>query len=151
MNDPVRKGAMTGSTIALVALGSWVVANGEKLAAVAQALWLWLVLVWEKMPASWASYLAAWALGLAVMYALRRWIPDPGQGNRYNNWRAAVVEGTSGVASFLVVALQVDDLSESMVQLAFGLTCALTVPLSYRLIGAAVELVCHLLRPADPS
>lgn len=146
MNASVKKRAGTVAGVSVFALILFIAANGEKFFAVATAGWQWVLLVWEKMPASWASYLAAWGVGLAVMYALRRWIPDPGQGNRSNSLRGAAIEFASAVSCFIVVAVQVPNAKQGLIPLAFALICGLTIPLSYRIMAAAGELVRESMR-----
>lgn len=133
--------------VSLLVIGTWVVANGEKLGAVATVFWKWLLMVFAEMPASWASLLAGWGCGLAVMYALRRWIPDPGMGRRWNNTRMALIELTSGAAAFMVVAMQVPSVEKAFLPLVFALIVALTVSASYRIIGAIAELVARRVNP----
>jgi hypothetical protein len=137
----IRNRASAAAGVSLAVVLGFIIGNGQKLIELATAFWMWLLLVSEKMPASWASYLGAWGVGLSVMFTLRRWIPDPGQGNPYNSVRAAVIEFAAAAAAFLTVALQVGDLRRDLTQLAFGLIAALTIPLSYRIMGAVGELI----------
>lgn len=146
MNASVKKRAGTVAGVSVFALLIFIGANGEKFFAVATAGWQWVLLVWEKMPASWASYLAAWGVGLAVMYALRRWIPDPGQGNKANSLRAAAIEFASAAACFIVVAIQVPNAKQGLIPLAFALICALTISLSYRVMASIGELIRESMR-----
>lgn len=156
MNAVVKNRASTIAGVSLFALVGFIAANGEKFFAVATAGWNWVLVVWDKMPASWVSYLAAWGLGLAVMFALRRWVPDPGQGNKHNNLRVAAIELAASAATFTVVALQVPDIRGGLIPLIFGLICALTTPLSYRIVAAVGELIRDSMRrgradlPATP-
>lgn len=146
MNTSVKKRAGTVASVSVFVLITFLAANGEKFFAVATAGWQWMLLVWEKMPASWVSYLAAWGVGLAVMFALRRWIPDPGQGRKGNSLRAAAIEFAAAAACFIVVAAQVPDIKKGLISLSFALICALTIPLSYRVMAAIGELIRDSMR-----
>lgn len=148
MSTPAPKHLGKVSTVAVLAVATFIATHGEKLAASATVFWKWLLMVFNEMPASWASLLAGWCFGLAVMYALRRWIPDPGHHSRWNNTRMAVIELASGAAAFSVVALQISDDEGAFIPLVFALIIALTVSVSYRIAGAGVELI---LRRAQPT
>ena len=135
--------------VSLLIIGGWIAANGTKFFDAARAGWGWLMLVAEQMPASWASLLLGGLVGVSVMYALRRWIPDPGAGSPWNNTRMALIELVSPAATFFTVVAQIDraDGINDFYLIAAALALALTTSLLYRIIGAAGELIKRRFKP----
>lgn len=146
-NSPKNLAVFGG--VSLFAIGTWVAANGTKFFEAAQSGWGWLMLVASQMPASWASLLLGALVGISVMYAMRRWIPDPGHASQWNNTRMALIEAVSAAASFFTVVAQIDraDGVNDFYLMASALVVALTTSLLYRIIGAIGEVVKRRFKP----
>lgn len=129
----MSKAASSLAGVSLTAVVVMIASNGEKFSAALAALWQFLIMVTTKTPAGLASFLLAWALGLLVMYSLRKWLP---QGKESAMHIPIVgIEAAGSLAGLVAFWSQTPTLLGLLVAMVTGLS----VPLMYRVIAGIVR------------
>lgn len=131
-------GAVGVSLSAIVVL---VATQGEGLFATMTAGFNWLMLVVEKMPIGVASFFVAIVMGVSVMGALRRWIPESKR-NDLMHLRLAFIEAAAALAAFFTVWVQQKSLMSTM----FAVIAGLSISIVFRLCAAMWDVICERIR-----
>lgn len=139
MSAPAKTAGAVG--VSLSALVVLVATQGEGLFSTLTAGFNWLMLVVDKMPIGVASFFVALVMGVSVMGALRRWIPDTKR-NDLMHLRLAFIEAASALAAFFTVWAQQKTLMSTM----FAIIAGLSISIVFRLCAATWDLIYKKVR-----
>lgn len=139
MSAPAKTAGAVG--VSLSALVVLVATQGEGLFATLTAGFNWLMLVVDKMPIGVASFFVALVMGVSVMGALRRWIPDTKR-NDLMHLRLAFIEAASALAAFFTVWAQ----QKSLMSTLFAVIAGLSISIVFRLCAALWDLIYKKVR-----
>lgn len=131
------KGAVGISLTAVVVL---IAANGKDFFASLMAGWEFLLLVVDKTPLGLASFLLSCVMGVVVMGALRRWLPEM-DSRDHMHWRMAFIEMASAAAAFFVLWFQ----TGTMLGMILAVVTGLSISIIYRVLAAIGALIMRKL------
>lgn len=128
----------TGVTLtAGIAILAAVATNGEKAVGTVRAGYLVLQAMGKDLPLGFYSVLLGLAIGLGLLWNLRRAIPEP-QGAAHRgamHARIAFVDPIAQLATLAAIWLQLRSLNGALI----GLAAALLVPWVYRVLAAFIS------------